>query len=62
VLTEDEYVRLLAHEQDRIWFLALALLVGPSTAKAQISVDIAKITCMQFVQYKSPSFGPTFVA
>ena len=32
--------------------LALALFVGPSTAKAQVSVDIAKITCMQFVQYK----------
>ena len=32
--------------------LALALLIGPSTATAQVSVDIAKITCMQFVQYK----------
>jgi len=32
--------------------LALALFVGPSTAKAQVSVDISKITCMQFIQYK----------
>ena len=32
--------------------MALALLVGPSTAKAQVSVDITKITCSQFVEYK----------
>jgi hypothetical protein len=32
--------------------LALALLVGPSTARAQVAVDVSKITCSQFVEYK----------
>jgi hypothetical protein len=32
--------------------LALALLVGPSTAQAQVTVDVSKITCSQFVEYK----------
>jgi acid stress chaperone HdeB len=47
-----EYGLYALMNQTAFVILAVALLVGLPTAKAQVTVDVSKITCSQFVEYK----------
>jgi hypothetical protein len=39
----------------RIWIYATLLLIASSSANAQVTIDMSKLTCEQFATYKVAS-------